>query len=107
MLGYAVTRFGMSPAEFWESTPWETDAIARAYLSARNDDGIRESYFVGNQIAALGQFKRPVKAKTIIDQLSSPFREDVGKWIPIRSKEDLDRWTEEHQLYLSESVKDG
>jgi hypothetical protein len=107
MLGYAVMRFGMSPSEFWESSPWETDAIARAYLSARNDDGIRESYFVGHQIAALGQFKQRVKAKTVIDGLSAPFREDAGTWIAIRSKQDFDRWTEDHEIYLSETVKNG
>lgn len=107
MLGYAVARLGVSPSEFWDSTPWETDAIAAAHLDARNDDGVRASYFTGHIIASLAQTKTPLKAKKVIESLSAPFRSDMAKWIPIRSQADLDRWLAEHSDAMNEGVKNG
>lgn len=115
MLGYAVARFGMTPSEFWGSTPWETDAIATAYLGRRDEDMRRQAYFDGQKLAYLGQWKKPQSPQDWIDRLSEPFggKRAPKKWVSISSKSALDEWERERAEFLKslepgpEEVKDG
>lgn len=115
MLAYAVARFGMTPSEFWGSTPWETDAIATAYMGLRDEDMRRQAYFVGQELAYLGQWKKPQGPQEWIDRLSEPFggKPHRKKWVPIASQAALDEWERERAEFMKslepglEETKDG
>jgi hypothetical protein len=116
MLGYAVARFGMTPSEFWDSTPWETDAIATAYLGRRDEDMRRQAYFDGQKIAYLGQWKKAQSPQEWVERLSAPFSGKPQRkrtWVPIASQAAMDEWERERAEFLTslepgpEETKDG
>lgn len=88
MLGYAVTRFGMSPSEFWEATPWETDAIALAYPKALKDAGIRQSYHTAHIVRSMvgGRLDKILKA------IESRYTDREERWITPRTQAEFDEW---------------
>lgn len=89
---------GLRPEDFWNATPWETNALAQAYIENRKASHKRQAWFTAHIMTATGNFKRG-SGKRILQQLNSPV-EKAPDMREITSFEQLKAWETEHAKFI-------
>jgi len=104
-MAHASIRCGLRPADFWDATPWETNALAEAYVALRKDDHRREAWFTAHKMYSCGTYKPGTRIKKLLEQLNSPIEKAKGM-IEITSMEQMRKWEEERARVLEAKEKD-
>lgn len=97
---------GLRPDDFWNLTPWETNALAQAYVETRKLDHKRESWFTAHLMASGGNLKPGTRIKKLIEQLNSPV-EKAPEMMEITSLDQLRVWESERAKRQEGKDADG
>lgn len=95
---------GLRPEDFWNATPWETNALAQAYMENRKASHKRQAWFTAHLMAAGGNLKPGTRIKRLIQQLNAPV-EKTPDMMEITSFEQLKAW-EAERARLQEAKDD-
>jgi len=104
-MAHVCVRCGLEPAAFWETTPWETNALAAARIQTRKEEHKMESWFTAHLMFSAGAMKRGTRIKKIIEQLNAPV-EQAREMVEINSVEQMAKWEAERAKALEAMEKD-
>lgn len=94
-MGFFCVYCGMTPADFWETTPFESNHLAGAYINKRKDEHRSRSWFTAHQMLASGMLPKGTRMRKVLEDLNAPIDKPKDT-VEITSFEQMKAWEAEH-----------